>query len=79
MDTPQTVRLTDPTEPPVIWTSKGNLPVAALRYETAWEDTPTYTKFVERHYLGTEIVRESAHVYSKVSIQELMTSQGKIG
>jgi hypothetical protein len=50
---------------PLIYTSKGNLPLASLRYETAWHDTPEYVKFVERHWLGDEVVRESAHVYSK--------------
>lgn len=50
----------------LIYTSKGNLPVAALRLETCWEDTPTYVKFVERYWLDGEVVKESAHVLSRI-------------
>jgi hypothetical protein len=50
---------------PLIYTSKGNLPLADLAYETAWDITDTYIKFVERHRDSTgEVVREAAHVYS---------------
>lgn len=52
------------TEVPLIFTSKGNVPVDSLSYETAWEVTPDYIKFVERHRDGSgEVVKESAHVY----------------
>lgn len=50
---------------PLIYTSRGNLPVASLQYVTRWEDAPDYIKFVEIYTLDGEIVRESAHVYSK--------------
>jgi hypothetical protein len=51
---------------PLIWTSKGNLPLASLTYQTAWDDQPTYIKFCERYLDSTgEIVKESAHVYDK--------------
>lgn len=50
---------------PLIYTSRGNLPVSSLDYETRWEDTPDYIKFVEVYRLDDEVVRESAHVYSK--------------
>lgn len=50
---------------PLIYTSRGNLPVSSLDYETRWEDTPDYIKFVEVYRLDGEVVRESAHVYSK--------------
>lgn len=49
----------------LIYTTKGNLPVQSLRYETAWEDAPQYLKFMERYLLDGEVVRESAHVYQK--------------
>ena len=53
-------------EKPLIWTSKGNLPLEELTYQTAWEVEPLYIKFVER-YLDAqgEVVKESAHVYDK--------------
>lgn len=47
---------------PLIHTTKGNLPVSALTYDTRWEMTDTYVKFVERYLLGGEVVKESAHV-----------------
>lgn len=52
-------------EIPLIWTSKGNLPIADLRYETSWEVTPDYIKLIENYYDSTdELVKSSAHVYS---------------
>lgn len=50
---------------PLIHTSRGNLPIASLQYETRWEDAPDYIKFVEVYRLDGEVVRESAHVYAK--------------
>lgn len=50
---------------PLIFTSRGNLPIASLQYATRWEETPTYTKFVETYSLNGEVVRESAHVLGK--------------
>lgn len=50
---------------PLIYTSRGNLPVASLQYVTRWEDAADYIKFVEIYTLDGEIVRESAHVYAK--------------
>ena len=53
------------TDEPLIWTSKGNLPMSSLQYESRWENTDTYIKFCERYTLDGEIVKESAHVYIK--------------
>lgn len=54
------------TDEPLIWTSRGNLPIASLRYETYWENTDNYVKFVERYYAANgEIVKEGAHVLTK--------------
>lgn len=50
---------------PLVWTTQGNLPVASLEYATRWEVTEAYTKFVETYTLNGEIVRESAHVFTK--------------
>jgi hypothetical protein len=50
---------------PLIYTSKGNLPVDGLDYKTSWEIVPgEFIKFVEVYRLGDEIVKENAHVYS---------------
>lgn len=53
------------TAEPLIYTSRGNLPITSLQYATRWEDAPDYIKFVECYLLDGEIVRESAHVYAK--------------
>ena len=52
-------------ETPLIWTSKGNLPLSALEYNPHWEETREYVKFVERYLLDGEVVKESAHVLSR--------------
>jgi len=55
-------------EKPLIWTIKGNLPTESLTYETSWELREDYIKFSERYLLDGEIVKESAHVYSKKGV-----------
>ena len=50
---------------PLIWTSKGNLPIEALTYEHKWEDSEEYMKFSETYSLDGEVVKQSAHVYKK--------------
>lgn len=49
-------------EVPLIWTSKGNLPLESLKYATRWERGEDYVKFIEIHTLNGEVVREAAHV-----------------
>lgn len=50
---------------PLIYTSKGNLPISTLKYEHEWHFDPNYIKFVERYRDESgEVVKESAHVYS---------------
>ena len=57
------------TEEPLVWTSKGNLPQKDLRYEAFWDyKAGQYVKLVQRHYLGDEIVKESAHVLSLTGV-----------
>ena len=54
---------------PLIWTSRGNVPLASLKLETAWDLGDTYIKFVERYRAEDgEIIKESAHVYSKTGV-----------
>ena len=54
---------------PLIYTSKGNVPVESLRLETNWDIQDSYIKFTERYRdeLG-EIVKESAHVYDRKGV-----------
>jgi hypothetical protein len=56
------------TEIPLIWTTKGNLPIADLEYKTEWFDHPEYMTFSEKYFLGEELVKSSVHVYSKIGM-----------
>jgi hypothetical protein len=56
-------------EEPMIWTSKGNLPLALFSanvdpptYQVQWEQTPSYVKCSEMYILDGEVVKQSAHV-----------------
>ena len=50
---------------PLIYTTKGNLLISDLEYSHKWEDTDTYTKFIETYTLNGEVVKQSAHVLMK--------------
>lgn len=51
---------------PLIYTSRGNLPIASLEYQTRWEEVPGhYTKLIETYSLDGEVVRQSAHVLAR--------------
>lgn len=47
---------------PMIWTTKGNLPVSDLQCAVRWEESPDWTKMFETYTLNGEVVRESVHV-----------------
>lgn len=65
------------SDEPIIWTTRGNLPVSQLTYNVRWENTPEYVKLVETYSLNGEVVRESAHALAKES-QLQMTGQQAI-
>ena len=48
---------------PLIYTSKGNVPVASLTLDVSWDITDNYIKCVERYTdaMG-EVVKQSANV-----------------
>lgn len=47
---------------PLVYTSKGNLPIASLEYFYRWEHEPEYIKFIEGYTLDGEVVKQSANV-----------------
>ncbi len=54
------------TEEPLIYTSKGNVPIASLKFEHKWEDTPDSMVYIEEYRDETgEVVKRSAAVYLK--------------
>lgn len=55
-------------ESPLIFTSKGNLPIASLEYRPSWElhaDNGEFQgmTFVEEYFLDGESVKRAVHVY----------------
>lgn len=54
---------------PMIWTSKGNRPIAGLTLQPEWTVNDDYIKFVERwRDESGEVVKESAHVYDRKGV-----------
>ena len=47
---------------PLIWTTKGNVPVDSLEYYIGWEMTEDAIVFKEQYRLDGEIVKENSHV-----------------
>lgn len=72
MNTPQAAASVEP----LIYTTKGNLPVAQLTYRTAWVVNDDFIKFTEQHLLGDEVVRESAHVYDRNGVSAKSATGG---
>jgi hypothetical protein len=52
-------------EEPLIYTSKGNLPIANLQYRQGWFESESEISFVEEYWLGEEIVKRSVHTKLK--------------
>jgi len=56
-------------EIPLIWTSKGNVPLDSVVQEVIWDVQKDYIKVVERYKDATgEVVKEGAHVYSRLGL-----------
>lgn len=47
---------------PLIFTTKGNIPIADLQQEVEWRFPPDQIVFIERYLLDGEVVKESTHV-----------------
>ena len=47
---------------PLIYTTKGNLPIADLEYKHYRQDTPGNVVFVEEYFLAGESVKRSVNV-----------------
>ncbi|MDP3164377.1 MAG: hypothetical protein Q8N06_02820 [Hydrogenophaga sp.] len=47
---------------PLIWTTKGNLPIEQLVHAVEWRVSEAQTIFIERYTLDGEVVKESTHV-----------------
>jgi hypothetical protein len=49
-------------EAPLIYTTKGNIPLAGLDHSVEWRVTPEQIVFIETYRLHGEVVKQSAHV-----------------
>lgn len=66
-------------EKPLIYTSKGNLPVDDLELKVEWEFSTGHIACKEIYLLDGEIVKQGAHVYQLPEGTELYIKQGNIG
>ena len=55
------------TDLPMVWTSKGNLPIEDLEYRYQWDFPENEIVFVEEYWLGDECVKRSPHIYIKTA------------
>lgn len=53
------------SEIPLIWTNKGNLPIADLEHHVEWFDDEHNVTFIEVYRLAGEIVKQSVHIMAK--------------
>jgi hypothetical protein len=54
---------------PLIWTSKGNIPLDSVKQEVIWDVQEGYIKVVERYRdENGVVVKEGAHVYSRLGL-----------
>lgn len=47
---------------PLIFTTKGNIPLEGLEHKVEWKVTPEQIVFIESYLLDGELVKQSAHV-----------------
>lgn len=52
-------------EVPLIWTTKGNVPIEQLQYSAQWFENDDFIKLVETYVLDGEIVKQNAHIKVK--------------
>lgn len=58
---------------PLIYTTKGNVPVSDLEHSVEWQVSPEQIIFVESYRLDGEVVKQSSHI--KVLIGVAMTGE----
>ena len=47
---------------PLIFTTKGNVPLESLRHEVEWRISDEVVIFIERYFNDDDMVKESTHV-----------------
>lgn len=69
------IALANPSDEPLIFTALGNMPEKALEYKTEWLHDPKYIMFLEKWYLGEELVKSNAHTYAFNPFDQVGTEQ----
>lgn len=60
---------------PLIYTSKGNLPISSLTYKHEWFEDDVAITFAEEYRLDGELVKRSAHSRLKKGLDATITNQ----
>lgn len=60
---------------PLIYTSKGNLPISSLTYRHEWIEDDVAITFAEEYRLDGELVKRSAHSRLKKGLDATITNQ----
>lgn len=71
--------MSEQNEVPMIYTSKGNLPIDSLQNEVIWNFSATSIEFSEIHRHNGEVVKQSAHIYKLPEGTEFNLSGGNLG
>jgi len=66
------------TEEPLIYTTRGNMPISGLTYRHEWQEDDNAIVFIEQYYLGDELVKSSSHVKIKKGL-DLLNETSEIG
>lgn len=63
---------------PLIWTTKGNLPIDSLERKDGWEFTPNTITFWEEYKKEGEIVKRNVAIYALPQGTEFNLKQGVV-
>jgi hypothetical protein len=66
------------TEEPLVYTSKGNLPLASLKFSDSWEFDPGGITYVSQYALDGEVVQRSAARYQLPQGLNINVQQGAL-
>lgn len=62
-------------EEPLVYTTKGNLPLSSLKYRHEWLEDDVAITFAEEYTLDGEVVRRNAHSRLKKGLDAAVQNQ----
>lgn len=62
-------------EEPLVYTTKGNLPLSSLQYRHEWLEDDVAITFAEEYTLDGEVVRRNAHSRLKKGLEAAVHNQ----